>query len=178
MHGYKGYSTLGERRGFALSPLLQGDDWQHLARQREASRELGVEGLMLKRRESAYLAGRPKGHWYKWKRDALLLDCVVMYAQRGHGRRSSYYSDYTFGLWRPAEEGGGEELVSVGKAYFGFTDEELARRHAAHEPSAPEHQTPWQEIYRSMVGQLSTGACLEPATAYRAVGRKTPRNSH
>ena len=79
---------------------------------------------MLKRADSAYLAGRPKGPWFKWKRDALTLDTVLMYAQRGHGKRSSFYSDYTFGAWR-AGEGGALELVPVGKAYFGFTDEEL-----------------------------------------------------
>ena len=75
---------------------------------------------MLKRRDSPYVAGRKVGHWYKWKRDPLNADCVMMYAQRGHGKRSSFYSDYTFGAWT---EGG--ELLPVGKAYFGFTDEEL-----------------------------------------------------
>jgi DNA ligase-1 len=80
---------------------------------------------MLKRRDSLYVAGRPKGPWFKWKRDALTLDTVLMYAQRGHGKRSSFYSDYTFGVWR--EGGAGDELVPVGKAYSGFTDEELKR---------------------------------------------------
>ena len=75
---------------------------------------------MLKRAHSPYLAGRPKGPWFKWKRDALTVDAVLRYAQRGHGKRSTFYSDYTFGCWR------GEELVPVGKAYFGFTDAELA----------------------------------------------------
>ena len=79
---------------------------------------------MLKRRDSPYVAGRPKGLWWKWKRAPLTLDCVLMYAQRGSGKRSSYYSDYTFGAWRDGE-GGQRELVPVGKAYFGFTDEEL-----------------------------------------------------
>jgi ATP-dependent DNA ligase len=88
------------------------------------ARETGIEGLMLKRRESPYIAGRPKGHWYKWKRAPLTIDAVLMYAQRGSGKRSSYYSDYTFGAWRMSE-GGEPELVPVGKSYFGFTDEEL-----------------------------------------------------
>jgi len=74
---------------------------------------------MLKRGDSAYVPGRVKGLWWKWKRDPLTIDAVLMYAQRGHGKRSSYYSDYTFGLWN------GEELLPVGKAYFGFTDQEL-----------------------------------------------------
>ena len=88
------------------------------------ARETGIEGLMLKRRDSPYIAGRPKGHWYKWKRAPLTLDAVLMYAQRGSGKRSSYYSDYTFGAWRTSENGE-PELVPVGKSYFGFTDEEL-----------------------------------------------------
>ena len=75
---------------------------------------------MLKRRDSPYVAGRRTGLWYKWKRDPLTADCVLMYAQRGSGKRSSYYSDYTFGCWNEAGE-----LLPVGKAYFGFTDEEL-----------------------------------------------------
>ena len=90
----------------------------------EGARETGIEGLMLKRRASPYLAGRPKGHWYKWKRAPLTIDAVLMYAQRGSGKRSSYYSDYTFGAWRQGEAGA-PELVPVGKSYFGFTDEEL-----------------------------------------------------
>ncbi len=88
------------------------------------ARETGIEGLMLKRRDSPYIAGRPKGHWYKWKRAPLLIDAVLMYAQRGSGKRSSFYSDYTFGAWRDGE-GSEPELVPVGKSYFGFTDEEL-----------------------------------------------------
>ena len=88
------------------------------------ARETGIEGLMLKRRDSPYIAGRPKAHWYKWKRAPLLIDAVLMYAQRGSGKRSSYYSDYTFGAWRDSEDGE-KELVPVGKSYFGFTDEEL-----------------------------------------------------
>jgi DNA ligase 1 len=88
------------------------------------ARETGIEGLMLKRRDSPYIAGRPKGHWYKWKRAPLVIDAVLMYAQRGSGKRSSYYSDYTFGAWRNGEAGE-QELVPVGKSYFGFTDEEL-----------------------------------------------------
>jgi DNA ligase-1 len=78
---------------------------------------------MLKRRDSAYVPGRPKGLWWKWKRDPLVVDAVLMYAQRGHGKRSSYYSDYTFGVWTRGDSG--DELVPVGKAYFGFTDDEL-----------------------------------------------------
>ena len=78
---------------------------------------------MLKRRDAPYVPGRPKGPWWKWKRDPFIVDAVLLYAQRGHGKRSSYYSDYTFGVWTSGEDG--DVLVPVGKAYFGFTDEEL-----------------------------------------------------
>ena len=102
-----------------LSEQLAFTDWDGLARLRESAVD-SIEGLMLKRGDSAYVAGRPKGPWFKWKRNALLADCVLMYAQRGHGKRSSFYSDYTFGCWREGK------LTPVGKAYFGFTDAELA----------------------------------------------------
>jgi len=105
---------------FDLSGLIEADSFEALENMRAGVREEGVEGMMLKRRDSPYVAGRKVGLWYKWKRDPLTADCVLMYAQRGSGKRSSYYSDYTFGCWA---EGG--ELLPVGKAYFGFTDEEL-----------------------------------------------------
>ena len=107
-----------------ISDMLQFSSIAELERLWAGARETGIEGLMLKRRDSPYLAGRPKGHWYKWKRAPLTLDAVLMYAQRGSGKRSSYYSDYTFGAWRMSETGE-PELVPVGKSYFGFTDEEL-----------------------------------------------------
>ncbi len=107
-----------------LSPLLPFRDWDELAALRDGARAAGIEGLMLKRKDSPYLAGRPRGPWFKWKRGALTADVVLMYAQRGHGKRSSFYSDYTFGAWRQ-DDAGAPQLVPVGKAYFGFTDEEL-----------------------------------------------------
>ncbi len=106
-----------------LSPVLTFATIDELAAMRADPPDPLIEGLMLKRRDSVYQAGRPKGPWLKWKRDPHLVDAVLMYAQRGHGKRSSYYSDYTFGVWR--DDGQGEELVPVGKAYFGFTDQEL-----------------------------------------------------
>lgn len=110
--------------GMDLSPLIPFDDWPTLEDLRAGARDNAIEGLMLKRADSPYVAGRPKGPWFKWKRGPLTLDCVLMYAQRGHGKRSSFYSDYTFGAWR-GDDGPGGELVPVGKAYSGFTDEEL-----------------------------------------------------
>jgi DNA ligase-1 len=105
-----------------LSPLQPFDSPAHLATLRAAPPEGDArlaEGLMLKRWDSAYLAGRPKGPWFKWKRDPFLVDAVMLYAQRGHGKRSGLYSDFTFGVWRDGA------LTPVGKAYFGFTDAEL-----------------------------------------------------
>jgi DNA ligase-1 len=107
-----------------LSPLLTYANGEELAALRGAPPDAVIEGVMLKRWDSVYEPGRPKGPWFKWKRDPHTIDAVLMYAQRGHGKRSSYYSDYTFGVWHPGESGT-DELVPVGKAYFGFTDEEL-----------------------------------------------------
>jgi DNA ligase-1 len=107
-----------------LSPRVDFASWDELAAARAASHtHAGIEGVMLKRLDSSYVAGRPRGPWFKWKRDPDRVDCVLMYAQRGHGKRSSYYSDYTFGVWH--EDEAGRRLVPVGKAYFGFTDAEL-----------------------------------------------------
>jgi DNA ligase-1 len=109
-----------------LSPLIPFATWNELAAARAdpaGADADAVEGVMLKRRDAPYVPGRPKGQWWKWKRDPFTVDAVLMYAQRGHGKRSSYYSDYTFGVWTAGENG--DELVPVGKAYFGFTDEEL-----------------------------------------------------
>jgi DNA ligase-1 len=113
-----------------VSARVEFTTWDGLAEARKNPAAAGagpdaaaVEGIMLKRRDAPYLPGRPKGPWWKWKRDPFVIDAVLMYAQRGHGKRSSYYSDYTFGVWTRGQSG--DELVPVGKAYFGFTDEEL-----------------------------------------------------
>ncbi|MES3030140.1 MAG: cisplatin damage response ATP-dependent DNA ligase [Pseudomonadota bacterium] len=114
-------------RRIDLSPMQSFETWTDLADLRHApppGDPQVAEGLMLKRWDSIYEAGRPKGPWFKWKRDPFLIDAVLMYAQRGHGKRSSFYSDYTFGVWTQAEDGV-RALTPVGKAYFGFTDEEL-----------------------------------------------------
>ena len=115
-----------------LSPIVPFAKWDELASARADPASAGavldadaVEGIMLKRRDSVYVPGRPKGLWFKWKHDAFTVDAVMMYAQRGHGKRSSFYSDYTFGVWRRGDQGD-DELVPVGKAYSGITDEELA----------------------------------------------------
>jgi DNA ligase-1 len=122
-------ARLGDPR-IDLSPLVPFESWEALAAARADPAAHGaggdadaVEGVMIKRAASPYLPGRVRGEWFKWKRDPHEVDAVLMYAQRGHGKRSSFYSDYTFGVWRSGEAG--RELVPVGKAYFGFTDEEL-----------------------------------------------------
>ena len=109
---------------FDLSRLVEAASFDALEEVRAGVRDEGVEGMMLKRRDSPYVAGRKAGLWYKWKRDPLTADCVMMYAQRGSGKRSSFYSDYTFGCWS-GDPALGADLLPVGKAYFGFTDEEL-----------------------------------------------------
>ncbi|MTH62763.1 cisplatin damage response ATP-dependent DNA ligase [Paracoccus shanxieyensis] len=102
-----------------VSPVLDFAVWDDLAALRADPPAAVIEGVMIKRRDSAYVAGRPRGPWFKWKRDPMVVDAVLIYAQRGHGKRSGFHSDFTFGLWA------GDELVPVGKAYFGFTDAEL-----------------------------------------------------
>nr|MDQ3057770.1 cisplatin damage response ATP-dependent DNA ligase [Pseudomonadota bacterium] len=104
---------------FALSPRVQASDWVTAATLRSGARERGVEGLMLKRLSSPYQAGRRRGDWWKWKIDPLTIDAVLLYAQSGHGRRSTLYTDYTFGLWD------GDTLVPVAKAYSGLDDNEI-----------------------------------------------------
>ncbi|HEY0275270.1 MAG TPA: cisplatin damage response ATP-dependent DNA ligase [Paenirhodobacter sp.] len=104
-----------------LSPVLQFSTWDDLARLRAHPSESVIEGVMIKRRDAPYIAGRPRGPWFKWKRDPMVVDAVLIYAQSGHGKRSGFYSDFTFGLWD------GDDLVPVGKAYSGFTDEELRK---------------------------------------------------
>ena len=120
-HRLEAWHAREPRPALDLSPMVPFTSWDELKELRDGARDRGIEGLMLKRADSLYVSGRPKGPWFKWKRGALTLDTVLMYAQRGHGKRSSFYSDYTFGAWR------GDELVPVGKAYSGFTDEELRR---------------------------------------------------
>ena len=128
-----------------------------------------VEGIMLKRRDALYLPGRPKGPWWKWKRDPFIIDAVLMYAQRGHGKRSSYYSDYTFGVWTRGDEG--DELVPVGKAYFGFTDEELLQIDRFVRRNTVDRFGPVREV----VHQPDQGLVLE--VAFEGLQRSTRHKS-
>jgi ATP-dependent DNA ligase len=151
-------------------------NWQELAAARADPAATGagddaaaVEGVMLKRRDAAYVPGRPKGPWWKWKCDPLIVDAVLMYAQRGHGKRSSYYSDYTFGVWTRAE--GEDVLVPVGKAYFGFTDEELLQIDRFVRRNTVDRFGPVREV----VHEAARGLVLE--VAFEGLQRSTRHKS-
>ncbi|MEM8726514.1 MAG: cisplatin damage response ATP-dependent DNA ligase, partial [Pseudomonadota bacterium] len=139
---------------FDLSQLVEARDFEHLAQIREGARDDAIEGLMLKRRDSAYIAGRKVGMWYKWKRDPLLIDCVLMYAQRGSGKRSSFYSDYTFGCW-DGDPDKGAELLPVGKSYSGFTDAELKKLDKLVRQTTLNRFGPVREVERTLVFEVA-----------------------
>ncbi len=139
---------------FDLSALVEARDFEHLAEIREGARDDAIEGLMLKRRDAPYIAGRKTGLWYKWKRDPLLIDCVLMYAQRGSGKRSSFYSDYTFGCWN-GDPDQGAELLPVGKAYSGFTDAELKKLDRLVRQTTLNRFGPVREVERTLVFEVA-----------------------
>jgi DNA ligase-1 len=155
-----------------LSELIPFVSVDELSAIREGARAASVEGLMLKRRDSPYLPGRPKGFWWKWKRDPLTIDAVLMYAQRGHGKRSSFYSDYTFGLWR--EDG---ELVPVGKAYFGFTDQELAFLDRWVRNHTTARYGPVREVEKELVLEVAFDAAQLSSRHKSGVALRFPRIS-
>jgi DNA ligase-1 len=155
-----------------LSGVLPFATLQDLATLRAGARDAGIEGLMLKRRDSLYVPGRPKGLWWKWKRDPHTIDAVVMYAQRGHGKRSSFYSDYTFGLWR--EDG---ELVPVGKAYSGFTDQELATMDRWIRAHTTRTYGPVREVERGLVLEIAFDAAQLSTRHKSGVALRFPRIS-
>jgi len=148
-----------------LSPLIPFSDWSSLAAARREPPHSAIEGVMLKRWNSAYEAGRPKGPWFKWKRDPFTVDAVLMYAQRGRGRRGSFYSDFTFGLWRDGA------LLPIGKAYFGFTDAELRLL----DRFVREHTTERFGPVRAVRAEASFGLVLE--IAFEGVQRSARHKS-
>ncbi|HYZ62521.1 MAG TPA: cisplatin damage response ATP-dependent DNA ligase [Acetobacteraceae bacterium] len=152
-----------------LSPLIPFDTLEALAELRDGARAASIEGLMLKRADSPYLAGRIRGQWWKWKRDPLRVDAVLMYAQRGHGKRSSFYSDYTFGLWR------GNELVPVGKAYFGFTDQELAFLDRWVRNHTIARFGPVREVEKSLVVEVAFDAVQRSSRHKSGLAMRFPR---
>lgn len=139
-----------------LSPLLEGNDWSDLAQQREQSRVLGVEGLMLKQRDALYGVGRTKdmGLWWKWKIDPFSVDAVLIYAQRGHGRRASLYSDYTFAVWNAPPGTPDRALVPFAKAYSGLSDEEMRKVDAIIRKTTVETFGPVRSVKPTLVFEL------------------------
>jgi DNA ligase 1 len=155
---------------FDVSALIEANDFTELEAIRAGARDAAIEGVMLKRRDSPYVAGRRVGFWYKWKRDPLTADCVVMYAQRGNGRRSSFYSDFTFGCW--TDDG---ELLPVGKAYSGITDEELkwldrwVRNHSV------QRFGPVREVEKSLVFEVAFDSIHASGRHKSGVAMRFPR---
>lgn len=157
---------------FSLSDLLEFATADDLAKLREQAAQTGglIEGIMIKDKSSTYAAGRPKHAWYKWKRDPFLLDAVLMYAQRGHGKRSSFYSDYTFGLWA---EGGA--LLPIGKAYFGFTDDEMKAIDKWITANKLKRYGPVQEVKKELVFEVAFDSAHESARHKSGYALRFPR---
>jgi DNA ligase-1 len=162
----------GDQDRFDVSQLIEAESFEALEDLRLSARDAAIEGIMLKRRDSPYLAGRRAGLWYKWKRDPLIADCVLMYAQRGSGKRSSYYSDYTFGCW--TEEG---ELLPVGKAYFGFTDEELRWLDRWIRGHTVQRYGPVREVEKSLVLEVAFDSIHKSTRHKSGVAMRFPRIS-
>ena len=157
---------------FDISQLIDAADFEELEELRASARDVAIEGIMLKRRDSPYVAGRRSGLWYKLKRDPLTADCVLMYAQRGSGKRSSYYSDYTFGCW--TKDG---ELLPVGKAYFGFTDEELRWLDRWVRGHTVQRFGPVREVEKSLVLEVAFDSIHASTRHKSGVAMRFPRIS-
>lgn len=153
-----------------LSEILPFADWDDLGRlRRQGADEHGHEGVMIKLRTAPYVPGRPKGFWYKWKRDPNVVDAVLMYAQRGHGKRSSYYSDYTFGVWK------GNEIVPIGKAYFGFTDDELKQLDRWIRANTTAAFGPVREVKKELVFEVAFDSAQKSGRHKSGVALRFPR---
>ncbi|MGV7209194.1 ATP-dependent DNA ligase [Oxalobacteraceae bacterium A2-2] len=158
-----------------LSPLVQAGSWQDLARIRNESRERGVEGMMLKARDARYGVGRTKdvGTWWKWKIDPYSVDAVLIYAQAGHGRRASLYTDYTFAVWE--DDGGGRKLVPFAKAYSGLTDAEIAQVDQAIRKTTIEKFGPVRSVTPSMVFEIGFEAIAPSPRHKSGIAVRFPR---
>lgn len=154
-----------------VSPLLRFRDWQDLAALRADPPSPVIEGVMLKHRDSRYVGGRPRGPWFKWKRDPMTVDAVMLYAQRGHGRRSGFYSDFTFGLWD------GDRLVPVGKAYFGFTDDELRKLDRFVRANTTERFGPVRAVAPKLVLEVAFEGLNESSRHKSGLAMRFPRIS-
>ena len=157
-----------------LSPELPFATWDDLAALRADPPHPAIEGLMLKRRDSPYLGGRVANNWYKWKRNPLTFDCVLMYAQRGHGKRSSYYSDFTYGCWAPNEQGE-RVLLPVGKAYGGYTDKELLELQKFINRNTVNRFGPVRELAPKLVFEIACDAVQSSTRHKSGVALRFPR---
>ena len=153
-----------------VSEVLGFSGWDDLAElRRRGAAEQGHEGVMLKLKMSPYVPGRPKGLWFKWKRDPNVVDAILMYAQRGHGKRSSFYSDYTFGVWA------GNEIVPIGKAYFGFTDEELKQLDKWVRNNTVAAFGPVREVRKELVFEVAFDSAQQSSRHKSGVALRFPR---
>jgi DNA ligase-1 len=158
------------QRRLDLSQVLAFADWQDLAEiRRRGADEHGHEGVMVKLKSSPYVPGRPKGLWFKWKRDPNMVDAVLMYAQRGHGKRSSFYSDFTFGVWK------GNEIVPIGKAYFGFTDAELKELDKWVRSNTVQSFGPVREVKKELVLEIAFDSAQKSSRHKSGVALRFPR---
>jgi DNA ligase-1 len=168
--------TLSELPGDAQAVIfpttpIDASDWTHLAEKREQSRSLGVEGFMLKHRKSPYRVGRHRGDWWKWKIDPLTVDCVMIYAQKGNGKRSNLFTDYTFGVWN------GDELVPFAKAYSGLTDAEIRKVDRWVRDNTLETFGPVRAVKSELVFELAFEA-IQPSSRHKSgIAVRFPRIS-
>lgn len=154
-----------------LSETIQFKNWEEAALERENSREVKSEGLMLKRLDSPYLVGRKKGDWWKWKVDPLTIDGVLTYAMRGHGRRSNLFTDYTFGLWDEEKK----ELVTFAKAYSGLTDKEFRSLDAWIKKNTLERFGPVRSVTPHHVFEIAFEGIAESKRHKSGVATRFPR---
>lgn len=160
-----------------VSPVINGVDWQALAKQREDSRTLGVEGMMLKARNAHYGVGRTKdvGTWWKWKIDPYSVDAVLIYAQRGHGRRASLYTDFTFAVWDTDQHAPERKLVPFAKAYSGLTDEEMKQVDAIIRKTTIEKFGPVRSVTPTMVFELGFEGIARSSRHKSGIAVRFPR---
>ncbi len=163
-----------------LSPLLEAPDWRSLYEKREEARALGVEGMILKARAGVYGVGRRKGSdrenvWWKWKLDPMSVDAVLIYAQRGHGRRSGVYSDYTFAVWSDPPEADDRALVPFAKAYSGLTDPEMRAVDAIIRKTTVETFGPVRSVAPTLVFELGFEGIAESKRHKSGVAVRFPR---
>ncbi len=166
-----------EASALQISPLLGADDWESLALQRAASRSLGVEGMMLKSKRAGYGVGRTvsAGIWWKWKVDPFTIDAVLIYAQRGHGRRAGLFSDYTFAVWDGNPESGDARLVPFAKAYSGLTDAELAEVDTIVRRTTVEKFGPVHSVTPSLVFELGFEGIARSSRHKSGIAVRFPR---